>query len=178
MADADEPTAAPEDSSPGAPVPDEHNSTSTCEEIPAPPDEVFAVLVDPATYPDWLVGARRIRAISEHWPAVGSSFQHTIGWGPARLQGSTSVRRCTPPTELVLAAGMGPLGEASVRFQLTPSGGGTVVELQELPARGPARWADRVLRPVVRIGLWGRNAASLGALSALIAGRSGGRSGG
>jgi uncharacterized protein YndB with AHSA1/START domain len=171
MADADDTIAAPGDPSAGAPVPDEHNATTTREEIPATPEEVFAVLADPATYPDWLVGARRIRAIDEDWPAVGSSFQHTIGWGPARLQGSTSVRRCTPPTELVLGAGMGPLGEATVRFELTASSGGTVVELHELPARGPARWAGRVLGPVVRLGLWGRNAASLGALSNVVARR-------
>jgi uncharacterized protein YndB with AHSA1/START domain len=154
-------------------VPDENNAITTREEIPASPEEIFAVLVDPTTYPDWLVGAQRIRAVDEDWPAVGSSFQHTIGWGPWRLQGSTSVRRCAPSKELVLGAGMGPLGEASVRFLVTRSGGGTVVELQELPARGLARLADRVLGPVVGVGLWGRNAASLDALSALVARRSG-----
>ena len=30
-------------------------------ELPAPPDEVFEVLADPETYPEWLIGAQRIR---------------------------------------------------------------------------------------------------------------------
>lgn len=29
----------------------------TAREIDAPPSEVFAVLTDPTTYPDWLIGA-------------------------------------------------------------------------------------------------------------------------
>jgi uncharacterized protein YndB with AHSA1/START domain len=157
-----------DDPSPGAPIPTPDSSSTTSELIEASPEQVFAVLVDPTTYPHWLVGARRIRGVDRHWPEVGSSFRHSIGFGPARVAGSTSVRRCREPEELVLAAGMGPLGEASVRFELEPAPEGTLVRLEEEPARGPVRGAWRLARPLVQLGLWGRNAASLEALARVV----------
>lgn len=163
-----------DDQAPDPPLPTSETSPTTSEVIPASPHEVFAVLVDPTSYPDWLVGARRIRRVDPHWPAVGSSFRHTIGVGPAQIPGSTSVRRCDEPHELVLAAGMGPLGEASVRLELEPVPEGTLVRLEELPARGVARLAWRVAGRAVAVALWGRNTVSLGALSRSVQGRSGG----
>jgi uncharacterized protein YndB with AHSA1/START domain len=161
----DETVAAAGDPSPDAPIPDATDASTASEFIVASPAEVFAVLVDPATYPEWLVGARRIRSVDDDWPAPGSSFRHTIGWGPARIPGSTSVRRCVAPLELVLSAGMGPLGEASVRFELEATGDGTLVRLEELPASGPVRVAWRLVGPPVGALLWGRNAVSLGSLA-------------
>jgi uncharacterized protein YndB with AHSA1/START domain len=136
--------------------------------IEASPDAVFAVLTDPATYPDWLVGAQHIRSVDDDWPAVGSKFHHAIGVGPAAVPGSTSVRRCSPDEELVLAAGMGPLGEAAVRFVLTATADGTLVRFTELPVKGPARLAWRVARPFVSAALWGRNAVSLASLARVV----------
>lgn len=167
--------ADPDDPSPDAPIPTPDSSSTTSELIEAPPEQVFAVLVDPTTYPRWLVGAQRIRSVDENWPEVGSTFRHTIGLGPVRVAGSTSVRRCREPEELVLAAGMGPLGEASVRFELEPAPEGTLVRLEEEPARGPMRGAWLLVRPLVMLGLWGRNAASLDALSRVVRGRRGER---
>ena len=138
--------------------------------IAAPPDQVFAILMDPSTYPDWLVGARRIREVDPDWPAVGSRFHHRIGFGPLQVPGSTSVRRCDRPQELALGAGMGPLGEASVRFRLTATPGGTRVEVTEEPSRGAVRLAWRRCRRTVGAVLWGRNAVSLAALDRAVTG--------
>lgn len=139
--------------------------------IEASPDSVFDVLVDPETYPDWLVGAQHIRSVDEDWPSVGARFHHAIGVGPAAVPGSTSVLRCARPDELVLAAGMGPFGEAAVRFALEPAPEGTLVRFEELPVRGVARVLWRIARPVVSVGLWGRNAVSLASLSRVVASR-------
>lgn len=150
-----------------AAAPSDAASGST-ELIEATPHAVFAVLIDPSTYPDWLVGAQHIRSVDDDWPAVGSKFHHAIGVGPAAVPGSTSVQRCSPDEELVLAAGMGPFGEAAVRFTLTATGDGTLVEFRELPVKGPARLAWRVARPLVSAALWGRNAVSLASLARVV----------
>lgn len=172
MAGADDPNAPAADPSPDSPIPNEQTAPTPTELIEASPEAVFSVLVDPTTYPQWLVGARTIRRVDPDWPRVGSSFQHTIGWGPPRIPGSTSVRRCRAPDELILSAGMGPLGEASVRFELERTADGTIVRIEELPARGAVRVMWRLARPVVTAGLWGRNAVSLGSLADIV--RSGG----
>src|SRR3546814_11069479 len=49
--------------------------------IEAPVSAVWAALVDPDTYPDWLIGARRIRRVEDGWPRPGTSFHHVVGLG-------------------------------------------------------------------------------------------------
>lgn len=132
-------------------------------DIEAPLERVAAVLRDPRTYPEWLVGAQAIRSIDDGWPAVGSKFHHRIGVGPLAVPGSTTVRR-DEPRELVLGAGMGPFGEAKVVFTLEPTAQGVHVTVEEEPRAGAARLAWKVLRPVVTLGLWGRNEVSLESL--------------
>lgn len=143
-------------------------------DIDASPDQVFDVLSDPATYPEWLVGAQAIRGVDVGWPAVGTRFHHRIGiGGPLTVPGSTSVRRVERPNLLELGAGMGPFGEARVLFRLSPAGGRTHLEIEEEPRRGAARIAWSFLRPAVVAGLWGRNALSLASLRSLVEQRTG-----
>jgi uncharacterized protein YndB with AHSA1/START domain len=130
--------------------------------IPAPPERVFDALTDARTYPDWLVGAKRIRAIDDDWPAVGTAFHHTVGAGPLVLHDKTTMLHVDPPYEIRLRAGIGALGAAVVRFTLTPDDRGSRVEFTEEPERGLVRLGWRSIgRPLLRLGLWGRNAASL-----------------
>ena len=68
----------------------------------------------------------------------------------------------------VLSAGMGPFGEAEVRFELEAAPGGTLVRFEELPARGAARLVWRFAKPAVTLALWGRNAASMSALAEVV----------
>lgn len=143
-------------------------------DIDASPAQVFDVLSDPTTYPEWLVGAQAIRSVDEGWPAVGTRFHHRIGiGGPLTVPGSTSVRRIDRPRLLELAAGLGPFGEARVRFRLDHAGDRTRLVIEEEPRRGAARFAWSVLRPAVVAGLWGRNALSLASLRALVEERAG-----
>ena len=140
-------------------------------EIAASVEDVAQVLRDPSTYPDWLVGAQTIRSVDENWPAVGSKFHHRIGVGRLTIPGSTSVLN-DGPTQLALGAGMGPFGEATVRFTLEADHGATRLTLEEEPRRGPARCAWALLRPLVNIALWGRNQASLASLRDVVQERS------
>lgn len=138
-------------------------------EVDATPEEVFEVLSDPTTYPEWLVGAKAIRSVDEDWPAVGSRFHHRIGLGgPLTIPGSTSVRRSEPPELLELGAGMGPFGEAKVRFRLRRRDRRTHLAIEEEPRRGIARTGWAVLRPLMLVGLWGRNEVSLASLRDLV----------
>jgi len=93
-----------------------------------------------------------------------SKFHHRIGMGPATVPGSTSVLELEQDTVLELGAGMGPFGEARVRFTLESDGDTTVVTVEEEPRHGPIRAAWKVLRPAVRMGLWGRKVVSLNSL--------------
>jgi len=147
-------------------------SATTEVTIDRPADQVFEVLSDPTTFPDWLVGAQRIVRTDATWPAVGSRFHHRVGWGPLRVPGSTTVRRCSPPRLLQLSAGIGPFGEAIVTFRLDERDGRTVVAMDETPRRGIAGWAEHLARPLVAMALWGRNSASLDMLADLVERRS------
>ena len=141
------------------------STNSTVIELPI--DEVFALVTDVSSYPEWLVGAQEIRHVDADWPAVGTSFVHRIGFGPVRVPGSTTVREVERPSCFVLSAGMGPLGEATVRFELRTVGAGTEVTVLEQPAAGLARLGWKLVRPLVFSLLWGRNELSLSKLSHL-----------
>lgn len=127
--------------------------------IDAPPERVFAVIADPRTYPDWVVGADVIRAVDSDWPAVGSRFHHTVGVGPAKVDDSTRLVDIEPPRRLVLEASMGGAGAAQVEFVVTPSaGGGTDVTIEEHPVEGIA---ERLPTALTDAGLKLRNAETL-----------------
>jgi uncharacterized protein YndB with AHSA1/START domain len=112
--------------------------TATTTEIHAPRHVVFDALVDPTTYPSWLVGAQTIRGVDDAWPEEGTSFRHVIGVPPLLVPGSTTSMLVVPGRRLDLRAGMGPFGAAAVSFQLTDTAtGGTRVEVDERFVAGP-----------------------------------------
>ena len=135
--------------------------------IDRPIEEVFELICDVHTYPDWLVGAQEIRTVSDDWPAVGARFEHRIGLPSLRIPGSTTIRALESPTHLTLAAGMGPLGEALVDFGLRADGDMTEVTITEAPSDGLARIGWFLYRPIAFGLLWGRNQLSLQGLSRL-----------
>ena len=59
-------------------------------------DAAFAVLIDPETYPRWLIGATAIRDIDDDWPAPGSKFHHVVGVGPLQIPDDTEVLAIEP----------------------------------------------------------------------------------
>jgi hypothetical protein len=136
--------------------------------IEATPESIFSVLLDPYTYPDWLVGAHRIRSVDDSWPEPGSAFHHVVGFGPIKVADSTRVTSLSRPNRLELNARARPFGRARVLFALQPVPARTVsvqsgekkrteVSIEETPTSPVLR----ALMPVVDPGLALRNDASL-----------------
>lgn len=134
--------------------------------LAASPAEVFAVLSDPRTYPDWLDGAQRIRRVDPGFPRPGTAFDHSVGPSPATtVDDSTEVVAVEPARRLVLRVHVGPV-DGTVELRVTPHPHGAEVCFRERPDG----WA-RTLTPVLRLLLHGRNLDSLRRLEAVVAAR-------
>ena len=88
--------------------------TSVERRLPASATEVFDIFVNPETYPLSL-GAQAIRNVTDGWPAVGSAFDHRVGWGPLQIPDRTTVRRVVRPRILELQVRARPLIEGPPR---------------------------------------------------------------
>jgi hypothetical protein len=122
------------------------------------------VLADPRSYDGVVVGSKRIRWFDARWPEPGTQFHHSVGFGILHIRDRTTVVRDELPSRLLLAAGMGPLGKAEVDFTLTPTDGGTRVEMREEPVSGPlkALWS-----PPLAAAMRARNTRALRRLEKL-----------
>jgi uncharacterized protein YndB with AHSA1/START domain len=96
-----------------------------------PPERVWAVLADPDTYGDWVVGSHSIRDADADWPAPGSRFYHRVGAGPFTVRDHTEVLAAEPPERLVLHARARPLGTARVELVISRAGDGSFVTIRE-----------------------------------------------
>jgi hypothetical protein len=96
--------------------------------------DVFAMLANPDAYPHWLVGARRVRSVSDDWPRPGSFFEHTVGFGPVAIADRTTVRAIGAAGMLELLARARPFLEAVVRFEVQGSATGCTLVMRETPA--------------------------------------------
>lgn len=147
---------------------DGRGASSNVVELDVGIEDAFELVCDARRYPEWLVGAQHIRSVDPSWPQPGAAFRHRIGVGPLTVPGSTTVREIVRPRRLALAAGMGPLGEATVTFELREAGPRrTFLTVEERPSGGVAELGWRVARPVVASLLWGRNEMSLHTLADL-----------
>ena len=108
--------------------------------------EVYDALVDPRTYPSWLVGASDIRGVDDDWPRVGSKFHHRVGVAPLTLADSSELLAHEPPRLLRLAVRARPLISAVVTFQLVGDAERCVVTMEEEPA---VRAIGNIVRPVM-----------------------------
>jgi NAD(P)-dependent dehydrogenase (short-subunit alcohol dehydrogenase family)/uncharacterized protein YndB with AHSA1/START domain len=138
--------------------------------IHASPEEVFAVLADPERYPEWVVGADKIRDYDEEFPQVGSRFHHKVGPGPINIRDHSEVLEVDPPRRLVLKAKARPLGTATIELDLRESAGGTEVLMQERP--GDRLTSLFVGNPVADTALRVRNAEALARLKRIVEGTS------
>jgi carbon monoxide dehydrogenase subunit G len=142
-------------------------------EVDAPPSAVWAVLADPPTYEEWVVGNKEIRDHDPKWPTAGTEFHHKVGFGPVAvkdktvsMEAVTPAPRGTPPVprgRLVMNVRAFPIGHGVVSFDLTEAGGGTRVRMEELPAGGPIKAMWLALAPLVKV----RNAETLRRLKRL-----------
>ncbi|HVE90800.1 MAG TPA: SRPBCC family protein [Actinomycetota bacterium] len=134
--------------------------------IRAPVERVFQVLTDAAAYPDWVVGARSIRAVDGDWPRSGSAFHHTLGAGPLHVSDSTRIIEIDPPRRLVLSAKARPVGlVARVSLDLEQDGDETIVKMAE---KGIGGLAGLLWNPLFDKLTQIRNARSLDRLKRLV----------
>lgn len=136
--------------------------------IHATPEEVFAVLSDPERYPDWVVGADKIRDYDEEFPQVGARFHHKVGPGPINIRDYSEVIELDAPRRLVLKAKARPLGTATIALDLEESDGGTELLMEETP--GDRLTSLFVDNPVADTALRVRNAEALSRLKRLVEG--------
>jgi uncharacterized protein YndB with AHSA1/START domain len=114
---------------------------TTHAQIAATPSQVFAVLADPRSYADWVVGSDVIRDADPGWPSVSSRFHHRVGVWPVKVNDHTEVIEVDPPHRLVLHARARPLGTARVTLLLTPTAGATHVTMTETAGDALSRLA-------------------------------------
>ena len=101
--------------------------------INVPRERVWDVLADGRNYGHWVVGSSEIRSVGADWPATGSTFDHTVGWGPLKVADHTKVEAADAPAMLRLRAKARPLGTALVTLELYPHAAGTRVVMIEDP---------------------------------------------
>ena len=136
-----------------------------CRELAHPVDVVFATLADPYTYPDWLVGAQRMRAVDDDFPAKGSEFHHSVGVvAEATVDDRSEVLAVDAPHRLEMRVEVGPI-KGVVEMLVEEADGGSVVRFRERPAGCAA-----ILTPLTRPVLAARNTESLRRLDELLSG--------
>lgn len=142
--------------------------STTRTQIDASPERVWSILADPDNYARWVVGSRDVRDADPGFPAKGTSFHHTLGFGPIDLKDASEVVESDPPRRLVLHVKARPLGRGTVELELSARGGGTSVTMREGPASPVARL---VYNPLADLLLHGRNVEALRRLAALAEGK-------
>jgi hypothetical protein len=136
--------------------------------VTAPVDAVAVVLADPRAYDGFVVGSRRIRWFDPAWPAPGSRFHHTLGFGPLTVWDHSEVLADELPGRLHLLVHLRPIGSAEVDFRLADRGERTHVRMTETPVSGvlAVSWSP----PVAALTRW-RNNRVLARLDEVAAGR-------
>lgn len=132
--------------------------------MPVAREAVWDALAEPAGYGYWVVGSKEIRAADPEWPAPGSKFHHTVGFGPFEVSDHTEALEATRPGLLRLRAKARPLGTARVTLELIGLDGGTLVRMTENPDGLTSLLA---FNPLVQLLTIGRNAESLARLEEL-----------
>lgn len=137
----------------------------TCREFPVPPAVVWDLVIDPYTYPEWLIGAADVHEVDDCWPAVGSRFRHRVGIGPLAIPDHSEVLHVEPRRELRLTVRARPLVSAVATFRLVGDRSVSMLSLQEEPA---VRTVGNLVRPVMDPSIHLRNHRSLRRLARLI----------
>jgi uncharacterized protein YndB with AHSA1/START domain len=136
--------------------------------IDASPERVFEVLSDPDNYGYWVVGSKYIRDADPAFPAPGTKFHHTVGFGPVEVKDHTTVLAADPPRLLKLRAKARPMGTANVTMEIEPEGTGSRVTMIE--DAGDTLTAF-VFNPLTHLLVRGRNVESLDRLRELAEGK-------
>ena len=111
----------------------------------AAPDAVWAVLADGWRLAAWVVGAARVEAVDDGWPAIAAGLRYGIGAWPLVLPGAATVTTCRTGHELALH-GRTPFGGVDVRVVIEADGAGCVLRIAEDVVSGPARLVPARIR--------------------------------
>jgi uncharacterized protein YndB with AHSA1/START domain len=142
--------------------------STTSRPVAATPEQVWEVLSDGWLYPLFVVGASRMRAVDDTWPAVGSRLHHSVGSWPLLIDDTTEVLEVEENRRLLLLARGWPAGQAHVDISLQPSGDTTVVTMTEDATAGPGLLIPKPLRDAQ---LHVRNVEALRRLAFVVEGR-------
>jgi uncharacterized protein YndB with AHSA1/START domain len=142
--------------------------STTSRPVAATPEQVWEVLSDGWLYPLFVVGASRMRAVDDAWPAVGSRLHHSVGAWPLLIDDTTEVLEVEEGKRLLLLARGWPACQAHVDISLQPSGDTTVVTMTEDATAGPGLLVPKPLRDVQ---LHVRNVEALRRLAFVVEGR-------
>ena len=142
--------------------------STTTRSVNATPEQVWEVLADGWLYPLFVVGASRMRAVDDTWPAVGSRLHHSVGSWPLLIDDTTEVLELEEGQRLLLLARGWPAGQAHVEIALQGSGDSTLVTITEDASAGPALLVPKPLRDAQ---LHLRNVEALRRLALLVEGR-------
>jgi uncharacterized protein YndB with AHSA1/START domain len=137
----------------------------TSRTLAAPRSAVWGVLIDPRTYPDWLIGAARIRDVDDTWPRPGSQFHHRVGIGWFSIPDHSEVLDIEPGRMLRLLVEARPFIAGIVTFVLVSDSTGTAVAIEEEPR---LRTIGNVVRPVMDPTIHHRNHRSLRRLDRIV----------
>jgi uncharacterized protein YndB with AHSA1/START domain len=133
--------------------------------IHASPDRVFDVLANGWSYSQWVVGASRVRDVTDSWPEEGAEIHHSVGAWPLLINDLTTVLRSERPNLLELTVRAWPSGEGVVRVTCRPEGVDTEVTMEEDATKGPALLIPRLVRD---LALDRRNREALSRLAILV----------
>lgn len=137
---------------------------ATTREVQVSRQQVWDAMANGWTYAQWVVGNSRTRAVDSNWPEPGSAIKHSVGVWPLVISDQTTVESCTPGEELVLRAGIGPLGALRITLRLIDIPDGCRIEMIEVPESGPVNLVpDRLVLAAV----FPRNRECLWRLTAL-----------
>lgn len=132
-------------------------------------EDVFRVMADGWSYPSWVVGAARVRAVDTQWPQVDARIHHSVGTWPLILDDTSSVMESQAPNHLRLRVRAWPAGEAEVDITVADEADGCLITMTEVAVRGPAKL---IPGPVENAALRLRNRESLMRLAFLAERRS------
>lgn len=142
--------------------------STTSRPVSATPDQVWSVLADGWLYPLFVVGASRMRAVDEGWPAVGSRLHHSVGLWPLVVDDTTEVLEVEQNRRILLLARGWPAGQAHVEITLQPRGTDTIVTIVEQATAGPGALLPKVVQdPQLHV----RNIETLRRLAFVVEGR-------
>ena len=129
----------------------ERPTTSAEVAIDAPIKAVFALLADPKSYADWVVGSDKVLRADPGWPAPGSAFEHVVGVWPFKSHDHSYVEDVQAPIHLRLRVKARPFVTAHVWLDLSEQDGGTLVQMQERGADPLSKLVmNRFTQPLVK----------------------------